>query len=179
MRLQTLENKRAALLKSLMAYVPSTGGASDERFTMITGGGNLIIKSKQLLADAKHDYVGIISKWGLRRSKDTGYASALVTAKKRKVRVRLISETDQGNIHTADFISRRVELRRSREISFYMEIADSKQMILGPAVADEEATDRNRREADLWTNNPRFIHGMYAFFERLWRMSLRYSPAST
>jgi sugar-specific transcriptional regulator TrmB len=175
MRLETLERKRTALLKSLMAYVPPSESTLEERFSMITGGGNLIIKSRQLLTDAKQDYVGIISKWGLRRSKDTGYAKALVRAKKRKVRVRLISETDENNAHIADFISRRVELRRSREISFYIEIADRKQMILGPAVVDEEATERNEREVDLWTNNPRFIHGMYAFFERLWRMSPRYS----
>jgi len=57
------------------------------------------------------------------------------------------------------------------DLYFYIDIFDQREMLIGPSLLDEETGDRDTRQADIWTNNPRFIRGMYELFERLWKTS--------
>lgn len=173
-RLSVLEQKKAALVKSLSSYSYNVGDDLEERFSLMTGGGNLIVKARQMIADAKTDYVSIMSKYGLKRIRETGIANAILSAKRRKVEFRVISEIDDSNFKIADFLRGHVEVRYNSNMLFYLGIADRKELVLGPAVTDEEASERNSRELDLWTNNTRFIEGIYALFERIWDASPKY-----
>lgn len=146
----------------------------EERFSLMTGGGNLIVKARQMIGDAKTDYVSIMSKYGLKRIRETGIANAILSAKRRKVKFRVISEIDDSNFKAADFLQRHVEVRYNSNMLFYLGIADRKELVLGPAVTDEEVSERNSRELDLWTNNTRFIEGIHALFERIWDASPKY-----
>jgi hypothetical protein len=75
-------------------------------------------------------------------------------------------------------LAKHIQLRKNEGLSYYLTIIDGKEMIMGPAITDEEASERNQRELDLWTNNRMFIRGMYAFFENLWRISPLYRRTS-
>jgi len=176
-RLSALEQKKADVIRSLSSYTENLGDDSEERFSLMTGGGNLIVKARQMIADAKHDYVSVMTKYGLKRIRETGIANAIVAAKRRKVRFKVISEIDSSNFKSADFLRRHVEIRHNSNLLFYLGIADKKELVLGPAVTDEEASERNSRELDLWTNNGRFIQGMYALFEKIWDASPKYEKA--
>jgi sugar-specific transcriptional regulator TrmB len=173
-RLSVLEQRKAEVISSLSSYTYNAGVDTEERFSLMTGGQNLIVKARQMIADTKQDYVSVMSKYGLKRIKETGIANAIVGARRRKVRFRVISEIDASNFKSADLLRRHVEVRRNSGLLFYLGIADKKELVLGPAVTDEEASERNSRELDLWTNNERFIEGMYAMFERIWEASPKY-----
>ena len=60
------------------------------------------------------EYAGILSKEGLKRARNISLASALISAKKRGMRVRMLSEIDDQNV--ANFLSKHFELHRSREL---------------------------------------------------------------
>ncbi len=130
------------------------------------------------LALAKNDYAGISGKYGFSKSVERGIAEAIISARKRNVNVRLITEIDKSNIKAANILSRYAQVRLSKNVLFYADIIDKEQMFFGP-IFDRIDEDSNPRlkELDLFTNNPRFIGGIYALFERLWSVSKNYSRA--
>lgn len=174
-KVAALDGKRASLVKSLSSINGGIKDTTDQRLSVITGGGNVVLKLNQMIADAKADCVGIVSKYGLRRSTEDGLAGAMVSSKKRGVRVRLITEIDQSNVKLAKRLAARFDVRKGRDILFYMIIVDGSEMVLGPAfpVNDEEAKNLGSRQLDLWTNNPRFVRGMSSIFERIWEVSAK------
>lgn len=172
-KVSLLEQKKKDLIQCLSSYTSHVEAEPRQRFSMVIGGANVISKVEEMICVAKEDSVGIMSKHGLRRLNREWTSAA-----RRKVRVRLIAEIDASNISNADSLSRHVELRRSRDVLICFKIVDKKEMVLGPPVTDEEASKRTWREDDLWTNNLRFIGGMYALFERLWKTSPRYVPSA-
>ncbi|HKM50350.1 MAG TPA: helix-turn-helix domain-containing protein [Candidatus Bathyarchaeia archaeon] len=174
-RLMTMTENKTELIRSLSSHISNTSDAPEERFSLITGRDNVLLQNKRMLADAKQDYIGIMSTYGLKRLRDDGFASVLLAAKRRKVRVRIITEIDRSNVQNANYMSRHVEIRKAAAIQFYIDIVDKREMVFGPSVTDEEADERILRASDVWTNNVRFIQGMYAMFERLWRVSPKYS----
>ena len=174
-QLSELARKQDMLVKSLSTL----GHAADthnEGLTLIMGGGNLISRTREMIVRAKHDYVGIRSRFGLKRVIDNGIADAIIAAKKRNLNVRVISEIDASNVKSANYLSCHVELRRARDLLFYMDIVDGAQMVFGPAfpLTDEEARRLDERELDLWTSNPNFVRGMHSMFDRLWATCPRY-----
>jgi sugar-specific transcriptional regulator TrmB len=169
-----LEQKKLNLIHCLSSYTSRVEAEPRQRFSVVIGGANVISKMEEMIATAKSDCVGIMSRHGLRRL-NREWASAA----KRDVRVRLIAEIDASNIANADLLSRHIELRRSRDVLICFKIVDKKEMVLGPPVTDEEASRRDWREDDLWTNNLKFIGGMHALFERLWKTSPRYVPSTS
>jgi hypothetical protein len=144
------------------------------RLSLITGGTNLLFRERQMILDAKEEYVAIMSKDALTRMPDEIVAPVLVSARKRRLRMRVIAEICEFNAAGAGFLSRLLELRRSEGLSLYVDIIDKKELLFGPPVSDDEAADKRLREADVWTNDPRFIAGMYGLFEALWNTSQVY-----
>jgi sugar-specific transcriptional regulator TrmB len=176
-KLQELEERKSNIVNSLAAIASTFDQETAQGFTLITGGGNLIARAKQLVIDARFDYAGVISKYGLRRILSNGVARALVVAKNRYgLCARIISEIDETNVKTAKYLSGYFEVRRCKGLQYYLDIVDKKTVVLGPAVTDEEATELNRRELDLLTTNARFVQGMSSMFEQLWKASPRYIP---
>jgi sugar-specific transcriptional regulator TrmB len=176
-KLTDLKQKQQFLIRSLTAEASDNVNAEVERFNLISGG-NIFKKHIDMLLGAKDDYVSISSKEGLNRMGGEGilgddFTRAIVNASRRGIRIRIISEIDKANKKSADYLSRYAELRKLRDLLFYIDIIDKREMIIGPDMTDEEITQRNR-EADLWTNNPKFIRGMYLLFEKLWRSSRPY-----
>jgi hypothetical protein len=142
------------------------------------GGDNLFVKTREMITHAKHDYVGIWGKFGLTTILANGITAAMIAATKRNVRVRLIAEIDASNLKYANHISRYVEMRRSQDLLFYIDIADGKQIVFGSAFAVLNGHEKKaaQRKLELWTSNPDFVRGMYAMFERLWKACPRYRP---
>jgi sugar-specific transcriptional regulator TrmB len=177
-QLVVLEQKKNSLVESLESYSSKTEAKSDGEFRVIVRAQDVVSRIKRMLADVKVDYVSIMSRYGLRWVKDEGIARAVVSASRNNVRVRLISEIDESNVSTANYLSQHVELRHGSRVLFYCEIFDGKEMIFGPPITDEELRNRGRRRADIWTNDPTFIRGIYSFFEYIWDKSLEYTPGS-
>lgn len=179
-KLVELSRKKNALLQSLTRLSDETI-VSKQGVSLIKGGGNLIIRTREMITRGRHDYVAIRSRFGLARMRDNGIADAMIAARKRKMTVRLISEIDSRNIEVANYVSRYVEMRRSKGLLFYMDIVDGREMVFGPAfpLSDEEAKRLDTRELDLWTTNLNFVRGMYAMFERLWGACPRYRNVRT
>lgn len=174
-RLTSLSKKQVELVRSLSS-VTAKADSPIERFGLITGGENTLARALRMIRRAKLEYSAIVSKYGLSRILDNGVAGTILYAKRRKVRIRLISEVNPTNAKSANYLSRHFELRTSRDLLFYMDIVDCREMIFGPAfpLRDEELS---HRESDLWTNSQEFVRGMYALFERVWDESPRYNPS--
>ncbi|MFI5450029.1 MAG: TrmB family transcriptional regulator [Candidatus Bathyarchaeia archaeon] len=169
-----LNREKPFLVGSLSSYGKQTEAWREQRFDLIAGGSNAITRHLHMVEVAKEEYVSLTSKFGLRRLGGAGlladeFASAIRNAKQRGVRIRIISEIDKSNLRSARYLSKYAELRRLSDISFYIDLIDKAEIIFGPALSDEEASQQNNREADIWTNNAKFIEGMYAVFERLWK----------
>jgi len=168
-KLTSLEQKNARIIESLASLPSSAYYSFQSRFSVIAGWANTIEKAKRMITNAEFDYLQILSKHGLRRIRQDGIAAAMIFAKKHGVNVRVITEVDSSNVGCARFMAKHIEMRRTRNLGFYFDIADKKEMLMGPAITDDDKTSANLREMYLWTNNPRFIQGMCALFEQLWR----------
>jgi len=175
-KLASLQAKKSDLIRSLSSYAQVGDDERYERFSLVTGGGNLIERARQMIVNARAEYVGIMSKYGMRRVKEVGTTKAILDAKRRGVKIRLVSEVDSENKKNADYLAKHIEFRTNENLSYYLTIIDHRELLIGPAITDQEAGERNQREADLWTNNHAFISGMYSFFEHLWKVSSRYEP---
>lgn len=173
-RLASLERKNERLVKSLSSVTSNPENGLEYHFSVIRGGANALQQARRLIAEAKLDYSGILSKIGLKRIREDGLATSLIHAKKRGVKVRLITEIDSSNIDCARYISRHVEVRRASKLPFYLDIMDKKKLQMGPAITIEEEVDKSSREMDLWTDNPRFVDGMYMLFDQLWHRCKRF-----
>lgn len=173
-RLVDLERKKASLVKVLESFPRNEDGNIEGRFRVIVGADNVVSNAKQMISDAKHEYAAIMSKYALKRARKDDVTRVLSSAHRRNLRIRMISEIDESNSAIADSISKFVELRRSNELLFYVDIFDKKEMLFGPAITDAELNNTVRKDIDLWTDNPRFVEGMYALFERLWDASKKY-----
>ena len=173
-RLVDLERKKASLVKIFKAYPFDQNGIAEEGFRLIVGADNVVLRARQMISEAKHEYAAIMSKYALKRAREDGVARVLASAKKRDLRIRVISEIDESNSAIADSLSKYVELRRSNGLLFYLDIFDRKEMLFGPAITDAELSNAVGRDTDLWTNNLQFVRGMYALFEHLWDASAKY-----
>ena len=161
------------MVKIFKAYPFDQNSIAEEGFSLIVGADNVVFRARQMIADAKHEYAAIMSKYALKRAREDGLTRVLASARKRGLQIRIISEIDESNSATADSLSKYVELRRSNGLLFYLDIFDRKEMLFGPAITDADLSDTMRRDTDLWTNNPRFVGGMYALFEHLWDASAK------
>jgi len=181
-RLALMEEKRARLIECLEVRVPKRSfEASTERFDLIAGGSAVLQRALQLITRVEHDYAKVSSRFGIRRLAGEGlwgkdFSRAIIAAKNRGVRIRIISDLD-ANFKPTRFLSRYAEIRELKDLSFYFDIVDLSEMVIGPFLADEDATERSSRQADLWTNNSNFIHGMHSLFERLWESATEHVPA--
>jgi len=173
-RLVDLERKKASLVKLFKAYPFDQNSITEGGFSLIVGADNVVSKAKQMISEAKHEYVAIMSKYALKRAREDGVTRVLASAKKRNLQIRIISEIDKSNSAIADSLSKYVELRQSNGLLFYLDIFDRKEMLFGPAITDAELSNTVGRDTDLWTNNLQFVGGMYALFEHLWDASAKY-----
>jgi HTH-type transcriptional regulator, sugar sensing transcriptional regulator len=171
-KLAELETQRDNLDYLLSSITPTTVDLTHHRLDIIEA--NSTEKFKQMMKEARYDHVGVVAKYGFGKMLSDGSAQAIVSAAKRKVRVRLIAEVDRPNIKTARLLSRYCEIRQSRGILLYVDIVDKKQMLFGPGLVPSDQDSRVEAELDLWTTIPRFVQAMYAMFENLWAISPKY-----
>jgi sugar-specific transcriptional regulator TrmB len=178
-RFRELEHKQNGLIKSLRSQASGIDNSLYRIGLTFTTADNFQQRNILLIKHARRDYAAIISKFGLSiigggvLAED--YMQALIHAKRRGVRMRMISEVDAHNLRYADSISHHVEMRKFSDIQFYFQIFDKREMIFGPASTVDEINrpEKSTRNADLWTNNRKFIDGTYAIFEKLWSVSCR------
>jgi sugar-specific transcriptional regulator TrmB len=177
-RFTDLRQKKSKLIRSLQSIESDAVEGLDERFDLIRGCANVLQKRIDMVMGAKQDYVSIISKYGLRRISgeelNDKFTSVMMSAKRRGLRIRMISEIDNSNLRSAHVLSRHVELRHLPDLLFYVDIVDKREMIIGPTLTDEEAREHYKQEDDIWTNNPRFVRAIYAMFEGLWTGARKY-----
>ena len=166
--LVSLKKKRKTLLASLSS-VEMSDQALEERFVLIAGMKNVQFKVNQMVRKAKDEYVAIATKHFVRRM-DHDWVRAITSAKNRKCNVRIIAEVDDSSTESVNYLSRLVRLRTWQPILFYMDIVDRNQAVFGPAFPAGEQ-EMEQREEDLWTNNLKFVQGMHAMFEGLWKIS--------
>jgi sugar-specific transcriptional regulator TrmB len=173
-RLRDVEKTRTDLISSLQRCVSHTSQVDnrDQGFNVIIGYANAIARIRQMILDAKKEYVSIFSRYGLARlaQKDDSLRTAIGLANRRNVAIRVISEADESNIVGVNFLSGKAGFRSSHDIRFYVDIVDKREMVFGPVMGESM---QNHREADLWTTNRDFISSMYALFEELWKTSKR------
>ena len=175
-RLDNFERRKKDLVKSLSLLAP-TPSDSEHRTILLETYEKSDQIFRRMLAEARHEYVGVTGKQAFMELVDDGIARAIVSAKKRRVHVRIIADIDDSNSRSAEFLSRHVELRRSQNTLFYIDIVDKKEMLFGSVYLKTDQAKR-RKESDLWTTNPRFIEGMHAMFENLWKVSPKYFSSS-
>lgn len=173
-KLSELDEEKSALIESLSASQSSPNETPDQQLSVIVGGYNVNVKLKQMLADAEEEYLTVVSRFALRRYAIEGMESAVIAARRRGIRIRVITEIDPTNIERARSLSRQLPIHRSQGILFYMGIVDGKEIVLGPAFGIEEIDSWNARRLDICTRNATFVQGMRALFDRFWEASLPY-----
>src|SRR5208337_946551 len=172
-------NQKVPNLAKLIATsrLPTTD--STEALSVVTGPENLNLKEIQMINKAKEDFAAIVSKFGLLQLSEYGIDRALISAKRRGVSVRVIAEIGPSNIHFANRLARHIDVRRTHDLLFCMDVSDKSEVLFGPAFPDteEEAISMDPKTLDynVWTTNPRFVGAMYTIFERLWEASPKYS----
>jgi len=174
-RLDNIERKSDTLMKSLSSITLEHSDASDHRITLLDAFEEANQAFRQMMTDVKEEYVAISGKDALTQLSNDDLVRPIISAAKRKIRVRIITEVDSSNAKTAQRLARYIDLRISENILFYVDIIDKRQMLFGPAYVHSDKAIK-RRELDLLTSNPRFVAGMYAMFERLWETSPEYMP---
>jgi sugar-specific transcriptional regulator TrmB len=173
-RFRELDRKHRSLIESLRTQASDSEIFHDRVSLTFATTDNHQQKTILMIKQVRGDYVAIISKSDLRLMSGEGllgkdYLQAIIRAKRRGVRIRIITEVDESNLKCSRSLSRHVELRKLRDVLPSMHIFDKREMIFGPASTDKEiGPEKSTRNADLWTNNTRFIEGMYAMFEKLW-----------
>jgi len=173
-RLASFELKSNALMKSLSSISPEYSDVTDHRITLLEAFDRANQEFKQMVTEAEDEYVGITGRDALNQLSNDDLVRPIISASKRKVKVRIITEIDRDNAKVAQQLSRHVELRTSQNILFYIDIVDRKKMLFGPAYLQSDQAIK-RRELDLLTTDPRFIAGMHAMFERIWETCPKYA----
>ena len=64
-----LEGKKVDLVRSLESGFPKVEGLSEGKFGVITGAENAISRSRQMMEEAKREYVIVMSRYSLKRAK--------------------------------------------------------------------------------------------------------------
>jgi sugar-specific transcriptional regulator TrmB len=171
-RLKKFEKSKRDLL-ALLSSVPLAGNKTpDYRISLIESYNKAEQMFGRMLAVAREDYAAITGKRAFMEMMNDGLARAIISAKRRGVRVRIIADIVSSNCKTAELLSRHIELRRIKDTLFYVDIIDKKEMLFGSVYMQSDQSAK--KESDLWTSNPRFIDGMYAMFENLWANSPKY-----
>lgn len=173
-RLRELQDKKTALVRSLSVYPESYIDFPSGGFGVIMGADNVVARARRMITGARKEYVAIMSKYALRRAEKDSVTEAILSARRRNVNVRIISEIDESNSTVANTLSKHVVLRQTNDVLVYLDIFDGREMLFGPAITDVETTDSSRRDVDFWTDNARFVAGMRALFEHVWKTSTRY-----
>lgn len=177
-KLHELEKKKATLVRALEVNPESYTDFPSGGFAVIMGAGNVVARARRMILGARKEYVAIMSKYALRRADEDNVTKAVLSARRRNVRVRIVSEIDESNSNVANALSKHVSLRQTNDVLVYVDIFDGREMLFGPAITDVEVTDSSRRDVDLWTDNVRFVAGMRALFEHVWETSTKYKRAS-
>lgn len=177
-KLHELETKKTALVSMLGTYPESYTDFPSGGFGVIMGADNVVARATRMILGARQEYVAIMSKYALRRANEDNVTDAVLSARKRNVRVRIISEIDESNSSVANALSKYISLRQINDVLVYLDIFDGKEMLFGPAITDVEVTHSSRRDVDLWTDNSRFVAGMRALFEHVWETSTKYRRSS-
>ena len=71
----------------------------------------------QFLDETKKEYAAITSKYGL-EFLDKPRMRAIISAERRKVRLRILAEVIPSNAKTAHYLSKFVEIRQSKGLRF-------------------------------------------------------------
>jgi len=162
-------------MKSLSSITLEHSDPSDHRITLLDAFDRANQAFRQMMTDVKEEYVAITGKDALMQLSTDDLVRSIISAAKRGIPVRIITEVDSSNVKTAQQLARYIDLRISQNILFYVDIIDKRQMLFGPAYVHSDKAIK-RRELDLLTSNSRFVAGMYAMFERLWETSPKYMP---
>ncbi len=129
----------------------------------------------EMITRSQSYYAAVFSKWGLARYcvGDGPGRKALATAHRRGVSIRIISEIDKSNYAQASVLSKFAEVRHTSDVTFFLDLSDGKEVILGPKLIPHDLL-RTRQEVDLWTNNPAFVNAIQGMFDKLWHSSVPY-----
>jgi sugar-specific transcriptional regulator TrmB len=175
--LAELELRKGSLVRALSSIARQPIESPDHRLSLVDGSENVDRLESQFLKEAKEEFVAIISRHGL-AALDQPTTRAIISAKKRKLRIRILAEIGPSNLKKANHLSRFVEMRQNQGLLFYLNIYDRRRVLFGPAfLPTDYQPHSDRRELDVWTSNPRFVAGMYAMFEKLWQISRRFVPS--
>ncbi|MGO9646311.1 MAG: TrmB family transcriptional regulator [Candidatus Bathyarchaeia archaeon] len=176
-------NQKMPDLAKLISTSRSPTTDSTEALSVVTGPENLNLKEIQMISKAKEDFAAIVSKFGLPQLSDYGIDKALISAKRRGITVRVIVEVGPSNVRFANRLARHIEVRRTHDLLFCMDVADKSEVLFGPAFpgTEEEVLSMDPKTLDynVWTKNPRFVGAMYTIFERLWEASPKYTVNMT
>jgi phosphatidylserine/phosphatidylglycerophosphate/cardiolipin synthase-like enzyme len=180
-KFRKLSEKSDGLIRSLRICASDPDNLDERLGLTLTTADNEQQRHLLMIKQARRDHVAIISRFGVRlmggegvMGKDT--LRAVMRAKQRGVRIRIIAEVDEFNREYAGRLSHYAELRQLQDVLFYFHIFDKRELIIGPASSTDDeirVPERVTRNSDLWTNNRRFIQGMYSMFEKLWSVSAK------
>jgi len=171
--LNVLEAKRQNLVKDLIALTHQPD-QSFHQFSLVRGGENVARLEAHFLNEANEEFVAIMSRHGL-TFLNQQITRAIISAKKRKLRIRILTEIIPSNVKKANYFAKLVDVRQRPRLLLYMKIYDKRRVLFGPAsLPSDYQAHTDRKELGIWTFNPRFVEGMYAIFESLWQASKKF-----
>lgn len=153
----------------------SSRGSLSERleaeFRLLPNRQILIPTVIRMLGRARVYYLAVFSKEAMARfTGDSVERRTIAAAKKRGVRIRIITELDNTNAKYALALTKYAEIRNARNIDFYMDLTDGREVIFGPKLTDSDL-NHGLDSVDLWTDSAAFVQAMKGMFDRIWRSS--------
>jgi sugar-specific transcriptional regulator TrmB len=173
-RSETLK-QRAYDLGVWLETIKGTGGRDDservrrESAVRILWGQQVFLELEKSLRSCEEQYEGVLSPEAFVTASGTGILENLLAARKRGVKVRIITEVGPENLETVRRYSKVLAIRRHEGVSqgIRFSVLDRSKIVMAltePRTSPERATC-------LCSSVPTLARGLGLYFEQMWKES--------
>jgi len=176
------DEQKESLLSSWRAVSAPEPELPVAKFSVITGKKKIHSKMLTMIEESKKDVLILTTALGLIQEDLAGIFDALLhSAKKRKIKFKIITDITQENLKITERIDKKVSVENSRIKLRHMTlnsqffprflIKDEEEVILY-APFNKEASVLNLEDEGLWINDRMFISILKAFFVQMWQSAV-------
>jgi len=172
-KLDEMEKGRAEVVSIGRNLAPSSGSEREEySFKMVQGREQIYGQILRMAASAADSLEMVVTRNDLLQLHLLGLAETLKEAKKRGVKTRLLSVSDQQSLEASESIMRVADLKHSDDfIKSRMVIVDKVQVLVS-LVLDDVMGRKNERDVAIWTNSADYAGTMLPMFGKAFEGSL-------
>ncbi len=143
----------------------------DSFYSLVVGRMRYYREIKRLVRSAQDEVLRIVSAGGVIRTFKSGLYEYYVQAKKRGVRLRLISEITNDNRNFAKRLSSIVDVRHLEAVHLRFTVIDDSVSVLSARFDENSLSLESSSDSYLVLRDPKFTEAFRFFFEHLWKVA--------